>query len=469
MKYFTSVDYSFPMQISEQCYETKPTKEQIAQMKFSPVTVSCTTLADYIQSGYAYCPTERKLDEVNECYAICIDVDDSTIPMENYVENLSDTPSLYYTTPSNGNVQKSIEKYGDEYHIYRFRLVYVLATPTSDNYDFDKVYQYITSTNQMEDVDVRKANQYYNGSFGCSITNTNYIYQLPSDINDLLVDRQHNISNISNKNTTETAGSSQYIYIPPNNTICDDPLSKTNLIDFRRDLYRLPPSKFITRYRHIYELYNSNIDEYLSSDGYYLLDKDFIELKRQWKMENVPTSSGSKMKIRPVIRKDGQHRRITLYNTARLFLKMKDISLEHLILLMVNERTYYYDNSDDVLSNRWLVQMCKDVFRTKDDDRMRVPDNEKQFKVDKAYWQRKGITVKQAVPKIRKELNYKRIDELYDSSKDLTTKEWVQYLSDNGVKVSDSTFKRYKRERGYTKKHRKIQPQNPNKIPHINT
>ena len=437
MKRFTSTDYTFPVRITEKCYETKPDSSQISQMKFHPTEVSCTDFSNMIKAGYAYCPSSRSKKDVTDCHVISIDVDGSTVPMESYVSKLNDQPSIYYTTLSNGDVQKSITDHGDEEHIYRFRLVYVLSTPTLGNEDFKKAYLYIVSSNNMECVDVREANQYYNGSYNCSLYNNDIIYQLPIEYKETVV----------STTKAKSGGSSQDIHIQHNNTTSDEPLYQPINEEFLKDLYSLTPSFFIMKYSSRYELFNSNLHNYNATDGYYLLDEDYIELKRRWNLEPVPTSSGVKKMPRIVRKQDGQKRRHTLYITARLFLKMKDITLEHLIVLMVNERQCYYDNSDRVLTNKWLINMCRDVYATRNDDRLDIQKNTKAFKVDKQYWQERGLTVRQAVPTIRKQLRYKEIDAIYDPTQKHTNKEWVSILKERGIKISLATFKRYKKER----------------------
>ena len=185
MYYTTNTNYNGRMNISSTYFNEKPNGNEIAKIKFNEMTVSNNMLSYFITNGYCYCPTDRKKDNVRESDYICIDVDDSTVEMNDYVSTLTDKPTIYYTTPSNGNIEKSQKKYGDNEHIYRFRLLYALDTPTTNATEYEKAYRYITSTNNMSFVDFRPANQYYNGSKGCEIHNTHRVYSLPEEYKEV--------------------------------------------------------------------------------------------------------------------------------------------------------------------------------------------------------------------------------------------------------------------------------------------
>lgn len=185
MQYTIDKDYNGRMNISSTYFNEKPQGHEISQIKFNEMSVSNDMLSSLITNGYCYCPTDRKMDNVRESDYICIDVDDSTVEMNDYVSTLTDKPTIYYTTPSNGNIEKSQKKYGDDEHIYRFRLLYALATPTTNATEYEKAYRYITSTNNMSFVDFRPANQYYNGSKGCEILNTHRVYSLPEEYKEV--------------------------------------------------------------------------------------------------------------------------------------------------------------------------------------------------------------------------------------------------------------------------------------------
>lgn len=176
------------MKISSNYFNEKPKGNEIAKIHFNEMTVSNDILSSFISNGYCYCPTDRKLEQVSTSDYICIDVDDSTVEMNDYVSTLTDKPTIYYTTPSNGNVEKSQQKFGDDKHVFRFRLLYALDTPTTNATEYEQAYKYIVEANNMPFVDFRKANQYYNGSKECELHNTHRVYSLPDEYRDVVLD-----------------------------------------------------------------------------------------------------------------------------------------------------------------------------------------------------------------------------------------------------------------------------------------
>ena len=69
------------MNISSTFYNQKPKGNEIARIKFNEMSVSNDMLSSFITNGYCYCPTKRKMDNVKESDYICIDVDGSTVEM----------------------------------------------------------------------------------------------------------------------------------------------------------------------------------------------------------------------------------------------------------------------------------------------------------------------------------------------------------------------------------------------------
>lgn len=188
MQYKVKKDFNGRIKISSNYFNEKPKGNEIAKIHFNEMTVSNDILSSFISNGYCYCPTDRKLEQVSTSDYICIDVDDSTVEMNDYVSTLTDKPTIYYTTPSNGNVEKSQQKFGDDKHVFRFRLLYALDTPTTNATEYEQAYKYIVEANNMPFVDFRKANQYYNGSKECELHNTHRVYSLPDEYRDVVLD-----------------------------------------------------------------------------------------------------------------------------------------------------------------------------------------------------------------------------------------------------------------------------------------
>lgn len=73
----------------------------------------------------------------------------------------------------------------------------------------------------------------------------------------------------------------------------------------------------------------------------------------------------------------------------------------------------------------------------------------KKYRVNPAYCIKHGLTKKQTKQVAAKQLNSQRIGELYDCL--LTDEENLQTFRNNGLNISLSTLKRWRKENGITK------------------
>ena len=304
MEYKTNNNFNGRMNISSTFFNEKPKGHEISQIKFNEMTVSNDMLSSFISNGYCYCPTERKLDKVSTSNYICIDVDDSTVEMNDYVGTLTDKPTIYYTTPSNGNTDKSQKKYGDDEHIYRFRLLYALDTPTTNATEYEQAYRYITTTNNMSFVDFRPANQYYNGSKGCELHNTNKVYSLPDEYKNVVLDNERKKSSRPKSKQTDgvvkPSDGNNEMHLDADVlsafldcTKYEDFLSWYNGMFGESNLLRETPY-----------LHDKNDERKLVCEDYYVVPKKYIG----WDKENKTKIYGKWL--------DGENRHIKIYTTA---------------------------------------------------------------------------------------------------------------------------------------------------------
>lgn len=90
------------------------------------------------------------------------------------------------------------------------------------------------------------------------------------------------------------------------------------------------------------------------------------------------------------------------------------------------------------------------------------------FKVSSSYCERNRVSKRTVVNEIlsekrmeKKEKKYKEIDFFFDhnltreNGNKITQKQWIEILKENGIEVSLATFKRYLKDRGYSKKRKK--------------
>lgn len=457
MQYTIEKDYNGRMNISSTYFNEKPKGNEISKIKFNEMSVSNDMLSSFISNGYCYCPTERKMDNVKESDYICIDVDDSTVEMNDYVSNLTDKPTIYYTTPSNGNIDKSQKKYGDDEHIYRFRLLYALDTPTANAMEYEQAYRYITTTNNMSSVDFRPANQYYNGSKGCELHITHRVYTLPEEYKNVVMATEGKKSSRPKSKQTDVAV---------------NPSDGSNDIHLDADVL----SAFLdcTKYEDFLSWYNGMFGESnLLRENLYLQDEhddrklvceDYIVIPKKY----IGWDKVSKTKIYGKWL-DGENRHTKIYVTGIILRKLNpEATVEDLLREIVAILLTYYSmkNPDGSLkfSKKTILQLLDSIMKadlTKELKAIKHPS----FKVSSSYCEKNKISKRNVVSEIlsekrieKKEEKYRMIDYFFDSGttwndgSKITQEQWIAILKENGVDVSIATFKRYLNDRGYSKR-----------------
>ena len=111
---------SFNLSVSTTSYRDKKDINW-SKVVYSNSRINLNLFEELIKLGYNFCynfnknnfnQSEKKIENWVNTSIIFIDIDDSDVEMNEFVNNLSNKPTLYYTTYSNKENQ------------YRFRLVY---------------------------------------------------------------------------------------------------------------------------------------------------------------------------------------------------------------------------------------------------------------------------------------------------------------------------------------------------------
>ena len=218
---------------------------------------------------------------------------------------------------------------------------------------------------------------------------------------------------------------------------------------FMDDMNSMASMDFISKYRNCYPYFTETELQY--KDGYAVIDSNYYVVKRMWYNQVYETKNGNITVSEIRKYKDGNKRRIRMYNTARILRNIKnDITAEHLAYILYCEREYYYDNSDNVLSNEKLLSIATEITSMPMERVIMNNDGKNSFKIDKKYWRERGITPRQAANIVRGIIKDKTIGELYDCN--LTDKENLKIMNEYGIKVSLITLKRWRKKNGITKK-----------------
>lgn len=416
------MDKQIELSLSVDYYMSKP--KNIAQIRYKKRTFTQNSLMVVLQTGYcvAHCfktnneiftQSEKTNDNFEYTQMIGVDIDDCDKDMETFIRGLKKKPTFAYTTFSNGIKGN------------RFRMIYLFNQKIDSIPLYKAVYNWITDGLNINDNCMRSVSQQMFGTnFAAKWYKSNIWYDVPHFDESI-------ITNQSAKSKVQKVVSSQ--------------ISKS----FMNDMNSMASMDFISKYRNCYPYFTETELQY--KDGYAVIDSNYFVVKRMWYNQVYETKDGNITVSEIRKYKDGNKRRIRMYNTARILRNIKnDITAEHLAYILYCEREYYYDNSDNILSNERLLSIATEITSMPMDRVIMNNDGCKnRFKVDKKYWRERGITPKQAVQIVRGQINDRTIGELYDCS--LTDKQNIELMKEYGIKVSLITLKRWRKKNGLTK------------------
>ena len=460
MKQTIDKNYKGRMLVGNTAYHNKPPQEMGGKVKNevkNEVFVTNTTLAGMINEGYPYCPTEGKLENVTTSDYICIDIDYSTIPMDEFVFALAYQPTIYYETESNNtemSIEKSMKKFNDPDHKYRFRMIYALHTPTASAGEYESVFNYIVNENKIdpEIVDGRRANQYYFGSYNCNYTVTDYIYDFSDYSPSIGTDK---------KSVSDTPIVKTNTYNVVTDTFFDaEVLSSFFKLSYKDFLVWFEERHGIPKVVTETEYVQSEEDERktIPLDKYYS-----IQVKKRFDREEKKWVFGKW--------NDGEMRHKKIYQTGLILRKLnKDIDQTVMLYSIVDILLKHYSlkNTDGTVkfTRKYVIDLVKRIMKAEIKEMKEIKHS--AYRVSVRYCKQHEVTKRKVVgelngeiSKLKKEGRFKDIDWFFDASltkpdgKKITQKQWLEILKENGIKISIETFKRYLNERGYTKKHRK--------------
>ncbi len=446
-------DFEFSINVSTGCYPTKK-PEKAWDIQYSPQIITISDLERFQKQGKSFCYNFKDVSEAglitvhqktlkgfDYTNVLFYDIDKMPVSMSDYIEHLKYKPTLAYTTLSNG-----IDRYDGKYGIYGYRLIYAFEEPVQSIDEFDELYYAIASANgfrqqQYDDgtkyeFDYRKVNQQYYGGGVNSITYKTDLVYSQEDFAQYVEEghvlqqtisggnkkskkkSDNNTENIPRKNNIGQAQEEQAYY-----SVMETP--------FYRDLFTLPPKEFILSYdnRYLFE-YQSSLSSplTLSEDGrYWIYPDDYQDVKRQWTKNSDGKRCIRKWQI-------GSGRRKRMYITAQLMKFNKpDITREGLIYNLVRERYYYYDNSDNHLNNKFLIQVADSALKN---EILLAPCKHPKYSVNKEYAATMGMSANTVKNQIRKELKEEEIMSMYDFG--LSVKENLAIMNEKGIKVGKS-------------------------------
>lgn len=220
---------------------------------------------------------------------------------------------------------------------------------------------------------------------------------------------------------------------------------------FISDVNSLSPYYLIDKYRTKYRYFTRTELHY--QDGYALIPSDYQEIFRQTYMDSFIKDNGDEIKFSVVKKlRDGDNRRKKLYIAGLIMKKiLPSITFEHLLYNLICERTYYYDNSDRVLSNKVLANIARNVVNTPlEKIQLQSKRKKRKFCVDKSYCAMLGISPNAMKNKVRKMLKDEEIGNAYDCS--LSIAENLAAFKEMDISVGKSKLYQWCKENGINTK-----------------
>ena len=420
-------DYTFNISVSTTNYTSKEDfKKASASLTYEKRLVNLNDFCQLIKAGHSFCHCYDDNDEpfdnsvktkANFRYTsyMAFDIDDSSMPMEEYLTTLTYQPTIAYTTTSDGLEGKG----------YRYRLVYCFDGKIKGVQQYESVFWKMKEECgivELKDTCTRGTHQ---PIFGNALPTgrlicSDLVYQIPTT-----------------KKGTHTKPRTDK-KVPKQTKIERDPHVIVYDDTFLKDFYELALWEFVCKYCKYYPLVVESMLQF--KDGYAEIDENYVKVYRAWDKE--------KRRIR--IWQDGENRRRKLSITALLIRKIKpDITPEHLVYCLAYEVVHYYDNSDEVLNQDFILRVAKSTISKPIEEISLKGRDRRKFAIDKDYWESLGISPHAAVPIVRAMRNDIIIGNLYDAS--LTDKENLKVMEKYGHPVSLSALKRWRKRHGISK------------------
>ena len=320
--------FCFNISISDRCYDHKPTPEDYKAMTFHVENLNADELLDRIREGYSIChvfkDNRRKKDNFMYTNAVFIDVDDSTVSMEELVNDCDLKPTIAYTTFSDGRNG-----------LHRFRIIYVFGETIKKEQEYKCLYFNLLSLLHLDnnkDNCGSSVTQLMNGNSSGNIRvfSSNKIYNTYSFLQNVTLELYNSLPKQHNSKVT-------FCKTDP----CS--LDANSVIQ----LLNKSPKAFLTEFSDTIIVFQTELK--YNEQGYALFPDRFFRLNVRYEW-----SSG-----KPHILKyrDGEGRRKKLYVDALMIKAIRpDITFLELLYNLVYRRQYYYENSDGVLANRLLIE-----------------------------------------------------------------------------------------------------------------
>jgi len=436
MKNFSN--FNFEVSYSLNGYNVKPTSEEIRHMHFTLCKTNVNEFVDKISKGYAYCAVYNNVNEFgislkkdsNFAYTqiISVDVDKSTISLNEALKSLHTTPTIAYNTFSNGMND-----------LYCYRLVYVFEKPI-ETVKNAKLYTLALNEVVGEELNIKtdsnaaKISQYFNGTNDSNVFVSDCVYELDDfNLDDII---KNNSKSIIQKQEEEH-----------NIIALSDTFEKNTT--FEKDYWsnEMSFSKLCYKYDSIMpNIQNSKIDIPSDDEPFIDIPSDYREIKRYWYLlvDEKDRKTACIKKIG-----DGMGRRHKLFiNGVIRRLINPHITFDNLLHNLVWEFITYMYNNGNHITKLDIWNIAKNVMNTDLTRYSTLGTTSRKWMVNPYFSTKYGMSKREVINKFKH--NKKQyIGEFYDCS--LSDKENIEMMKGYGLEISLITLKRWRKENNITK------------------
>lgn len=425
-----SSNFNFEVSYSLNCYNSKPTSDQIKFMHFVMSKTNVNEFVNKISSGYAYCAvynfddfgmSQKKDSNFAYTQVISVDVDKTTIPLNEALKSLKTTPTVAYNTFSNGHND-----------LYCYRFVYVFQEPI-ESIKEAKLYTLALNEIVSEELNVKtdanacKVSQYFNGTNDSNVFVSDCIYEL----DDFNID---DINGQSNAYKEEHHNIGLDVHFEHDTTLI-------------KDFWNLKLTEFLYKYDSIMpNIQNSKLEIKSEDEPFITIPSDYREIKRYWYL--LVDDKGHKLDyIRKI--KDGEGRRKKLFiNGIIRRLINPSITFENMLHNIVWEFVTYMINDGNKITKAILFSIVQDIMKTDMTRYSELGKTTRKWMVNPYFSAKYGMSKREVINKFK--LNKKQfIGEFYDCS--LSDKKNVEKMKEYGFEISTKTLQRWRKENKITK------------------
>lgn len=430
----------FKISVSNQTFESKPTKAEIAGITYRKRELNVYELTNLITIGHSFTGLFTDNNEFNvknkneqqfkSSSVIFIDIDGmGGMSSDDFISSLKGDaiPNIYYNT------------YKSKPDAERLRLVYIMSEPIDSKTEYRANVEHIISALNTPSLKIDNCSYspFYH-YFGTNIDKGNIVQCING--------KTH--KTIKLKDVLDESAITNYNKKEKNNIECNCTFENNN--DFMIDFWKIDNKDFILKYNDTYEIVNNTPLPCNEDSMFIVLPNDYIEIRR--KTYTVKDDVRQTRYTTTYRWKDGEGRRRKLYMTAILRrMMLSDISFEQLLYNTVWElENFYINTKSDYITKKDIYGIVKrSLSENVDNYRKSIKTDKRKFIVNPYYLNKENLTKRQLAARSRKLIHYEQIGELYDFN--MTDKENLEVMRKYGVKCSLRTLKNFRKEIGITK------------------